>query len=372
MEKHQKRKHKTGSPAVRRGVQILFLIIVCFIGFRFSQFAGPLEKGMLPLIDRPPGVEAFLPISALVSLKHFVFTGTMNAVHPSGLVLLLIIWATTLIARKGFCAWVCPFGLLSEYLSRLHFKIFTQGVRLPLWLDRILRSGKYLIAAFFIWSIFVRMPLAAIEGFIHSPYNLLADIKMFQFFTRISLTAILVLLGLVLLSVLIRNFWCRYLCPYGALLGILSVLSLGRINHDRALCSNCGKCEKNCPGLIHITQGKSYHSLECNACLQCVNGCPEEGALRYSFLKSRFSMGNIALGMSLLLLFTGGIALARLTGHWQNRVSHETYYFHMRTQGMMDATGVDARLSKKEKMERMIRMMQKMRPDKPGPPQANQ
>lgn len=359
MENHQKFTQKQGSPAVRRGVQFLSLMTVCFIGFRFSQFVGQLEKGMLPLVDRPPGVEAFLPISALVSLKYYVFTGIINGVHPSGLVLFLIICATTLIARKAFCAWVCPFGLLSEYLSKIHFRIFKHGYRLPLWLDRILRSGKYLIAAFFIGAIFFRMPMAAVEGFINSPYNILADVKMFQFFTGISMTAGLVFLGLILLSVLIRNFWCRYLCPYGALLGVLGVLSLGRITHDRALCSNCGKCEALCPGLIPIRQGKICYSLECNTCLECVNGCPEKGALKYSLFKSRFSMGSIGVGVSLLLMFAGGIALARLTGHWQNRVSHEAYYYHMMTQGMMAETGVDAGLSQKYKMERMVRMMKK-------------
>jgi len=360
----RKREQTTGFPAVRRGVQLLFLVIVCFIGFRFSLFVGPLEKGLLPVVDRPPGVEAFLPISALVSLKHFVLTGTLNEIHPSGLVLFLIICATALIVRKGFCGWVCPFGLLSEYLTKLHFLIFRQGVRLPRWLDRVLRTGKYLLAAFFIWSIFIRMPLESVQGFIYSPYNILADIKMFRFFSDISMTALLVILALVLLSVLIRNFWCRYLCPYGALLGGLSILSAGRIHYDRAHCSHCGKCEKNCPGLIDIQLGKSTSSLECNACLQCVDGCPEEGALTFSLFHSRFSMGSIGVGLSIVLLFVGGIALAKLNGHWQNRVSPGAYHYHMRTQGMVAANEVDNERSKKANMERMIRMMQKMRSEK--------
>ncbi len=364
MAEHTKRNHEKRSLAVRRAVQFLFLMIVCIIGIRFSQFAGPLEKGMLPVVERPPGVEAFLPISALVSLKFYVLTGILNEIHPSGLVLFLIICATPLIARKGFCAWVCPFGLLSEYLAKLHFLIFQQGVRPPRWLDRVLRTGKYLLAAFFIGSIFVRMPLESVRGFIYSPYNILADIKMFQFFSDISTTALLVILGLVLLSVLIRNFWCRYLCPYGALLGVLSILSAGRIHYDRTHCSHCGKCEKNCPGLIDIRLGKSTSSLECNACLQCVNGCPEEGALKFSLFNSRFSMGGIGVGLSFVLLFAGGIALAKLKGHWQNQVSPGAYHYHMLTQGMVAAKGVDVERFEKEKIERMIRMMQKMRSQK--------
>jgi len=353
-------KEKTGSQAVRRGIQFLFLILVCFIGFRFSQFAGALEKGMLPLVDRPPGVEVFLPIGALVSLKYFIFTGIINEIHPSGLVIFLIICSTAVILKKGFCSWICPFGLLSEYLSKVHYMIFRQEVRLPLWLDRILRSIKYLLAGFFIWSIFFKMPIEAVEEFINSPYNILADIKMLRFFTDISMTAFLVILGLVLLSIFIHNFWCRYLCPYGAVLGIISFLSLGRISFDPSHCSDCGKCEKACPGLIKIRQGKSALSSECSACLQCVNVCPEKEALKYSFVKNRFSMGSIGVALIFLVMFSTGIAMARMTGHWENQVSKKTYFFYMMTQGMMDKFNPEQSPGQAmENMKKMLKIMQK-------------
>ena len=352
-------KEKKRSQAVRRGVQFLFLIVVCFIGFRFSQFAGALEKGMLPLVDRPPGVEVFLPISALVSLKYFIFTGIINDIHPSGLVIFLIICSTAFIIKKGFCSWICPFGLLSEYLSKVHYLIFKQEVIFPLWLDRILRSIKYFLAGFFIWSIFFKMPMEAVEGFINSPYNILADIKLFRFFTQISMTAFSVIIGLILLSVLIRNFWCRYLCPYGAILGVLSFFSLGRINFNPSHCSNCEKCEKVCPGLINIRQGKSAFSSECSTCLQCTTVCPEKGALKYSFLKNRFSMGSIGVGLILLIMLFGGIAMAKMAGHWDNRISKKTYFFYMMTQGMMDKIGFDPEQSQEKRSQRMMEIMKR-------------
>jgi len=336
-----------GSRALRRGVQLLFLIIICFIGFRFYRFTSQLNQGMLPLVDRPAGVEAFLPISALVSLKYFALTGIINDVHPAGLVLFLIICATAFIVRKGFCAWVCPIGLFSEFLSKIHYLIFKHGYRLPRRLDTILRAGKYCLALFFVWAIFFNMPLRAVKEFIYSPYNILADIKMLRFFTEISMPALFVILGLILLSVLVRNFWCRYLCPYGAILGVLSFLSLGRIKFNSSRCVNCGKCEKICPGQISIRQGKSSFSLECNACLQCVNVCPEEGALKYSFFKNRFSMGSVGVAICFLAMFSLGIAAAKITGHWENRVSKKAYLYYMMTQGMMDKTGFN--------MEKMIR-----------------
>ena len=77
--------------------------------------------------------------------------------------------------------------------------IFKNGFNLPILVDKILRPLKYAVAGFFIWSIFFKMPLGAIEGFINSPYNILADIKMMQSFTGISMTALFVIIILIIL-----------------------------------------------------------------------------------------------------------------------------------------------------------------------------
>jgi hypothetical protein len=106
--------------SMRRLLQLLFCIIVLTMGIKFYLFVSQLEIGVIPEFERPPGVEAFLPISALVSLKQFFFTGTINSIHPSALVIFLIICMTALIVKKGFCSWVCPLGMLSDVLSKLN------------------------------------------------------------------------------------------------------------------------------------------------------------------------------------------------------------------------------------------------------------
>ena len=356
-----------GSQEIRSVVQVLFFCVVCYIGFRFAQFATALEKGMVPVVDRPPGVEAFLPISALVSLKYFVLTHVINEIHPSGLVLFLLICTTALIVKKGFCSWVCPFGLLSEYLLTLHKLIFKNSLHLPGWLDRLLRSTKYFLALFFIWSIFFKMPLEAIEAFIYSPYNILADIKLFQFFTHISKTACAIIIIIIVLSVVIKNFWCRYVCPYGAVLGVLSFLSLGRIRYSPSHCSHCGKCEKVCPGQISIQQGKSSFSSECSACLQCLDTCPEKGALTYSFPGNTGSFKSVAMSIFFIGLFTLGIGIANMTGYWENKVSKRTYFFHMMTQGLMVNINYNPDQSQVQRIKRMKQMLDMMRNQKKQP-----
>ena len=75
---------------------------------------------------------------------------------------------------------------------------------------------------------------------------------MYYFFAEITPFALTVIVGLVLLSLLIRGFWCRYLCPYGALLGILSLLSPQKIKRNPTTCIDCGKCAKVCPSFIKV------------------------------------------------------------------------------------------------------------------------
>jgi len=133
-----------------------FFLIVLFIGVRFTGFVRSLETGLIPDFNRPPGVEAFLPISALVSLKHFLLTGIINDIHPSALVIFLIAIVTAVFVKKGFCAWVCPIGTLSEWLHKVYLKIFRHPVKVYRPIDMVLRSLKYLIAGFFIYSIFLK------------------------------------------------------------------------------------------------------------------------------------------------------------------------------------------------------------------------
>jgi polyferredoxin len=340
----------------RKTVQFIFLFITVFLGVKFYGFVSQLEAGGTVTITRPPGVEAFLPISALVSLKYFLFTGIFNLVHPSALVIFLIICMTALIFKKGFCSWICPIGVLSDMLSRLHKLLFKSKISIPPWVDKGLRTIKYLIAGFFIWSIFVKMPVNALEHFIYSPYNRFADVKMLEFFTHISDTALVVIVSLSLLSVVIPYFWCRYLCPYGAVLSFLGRLSLGRIKRNLEKCTNCKQCESVCPGKIQITEKPIVNSVECTSCLTCVDACPHTEAIGFS-LGGWKIMKQKGIALTLIALFFIGIMTARLTGYWQNDTSINAYRSYLIKKQSPRAVFKDM---DPEKMKRMIEMMKKM------------
>ena len=83
-------------------------------------------------VPRPPSVEAFLPISALVNLKRLVLTGQFDTIHPAGLTIFMAALVIGLLLRKGFCGWICPVGFasnLAEAFSR-RFKLLAQAAGL--------------------------------------------------------------------------------------------------------------------------------------------------------------------------------------------------------------------------------------------------
>ena len=343
---------------IRRCVQVLFLIITLFVGIKFYMFAGQLSSGATVNIARPAGVEAFLPISALVSLKYFLLTGIINKIHPAGLIIFIMILSTAVLFKKVFCAWICPFGLLSDYLEKLHLHIFGKKINLPQWLDFALRGIKYIITGFFLWSVFFAMPAVDLKQFIQSPYNTFADIKMLEFFTNISAVSFLVITILIVMSVIISHFWCRYLCPYGALLGITGIFSPGKIHRDDEKCLKCGKCEKVCPGLIPIMEKQKINSLECSACLRCVDVCPEKNVIKFSFFPGNTPVSQKKIALVLIVFFTLGITASKLSGHWQNNVPVKAYRQYLLDSRMQSDKPV--RISRKE-MRHMIEMMQKMK-----------
>ena len=344
----------------RKLIQYLFLATVVLIGIKFTIFVNQLENGMLPTVTRPPGIEAFLPISSLISLKYWLLTGIFNPIHPSGLIIFLMALVTAVLLKRGFCSWVCPFGLLTEYLNRLHKLVFRKNIKVPALLDYPLRSFKYLLLAFFLWAIVLNMNAAALDHFIYSPYNMVADIKMLYFFTDITPLAFWVLVALVVLSILLRNFWCRYLCPYGALLGVLSFVSILKVHRNADSCTNCQKCTRTCPVDIKVHKTTSVISDECHACLQCLAVCPEKDTLYISAARRRAILKPLAYAVIVGMLFVGGSMIGRLTGNWQTGISNYEYLFHVKNLDMPFYQHNRGQTPVYNK-EAWLRMMQKIR-----------
>lgn len=315
-------------------VQSAFTLLCLWIGIEFYLFNKYLASdGIAAFIHRPPGVDGFLPISSFMSFYLFITTGEIHFAHPAGLFIFFAILLVSLLFGKAFCSWLCPVGFISELIGdfgeRFYKKLFNRRIHLPKWIDYPLRSLKYLLLGFLFYSVFFLMTKIALQAFLDSPYNIVADLKMYHFFADISQTALIILAVLFVLSIFIRNFWCRFLCPYGALLGLVSFLSPHKIKRNPVSCIDCGLCAKACPSYVKVDKVKTVISDECNTCLSCVDACPVSDTLDLKSIlpgKKKINKKYVAVGVvSIFMLVTG---FGMISKHWNNNITKQEYLSH--------------------------------------------
>lgn len=312
-------------------VQLAFALLCIWIGIEFYYFINYLEsEGTGTFYSRPPGVDGFLPISSFMSFYLFLRTGEISIIHPAGFFIFTAILLISLVFGKSFCSWFCPIGFLSELLGDFGEKIFRRKLKLPKFLDYPLRSLKYLLLGFFVYSIIFLMSDIAIKAFLEGTYNIMADVKMYYFFADISRFSLIVLSVLFLLSIIIRGFWCRYLCPYGALLGITSLLSPNKIQRKSTTCINCEMCTKVCPSFIKVHKLNTVVSDECTSCMSCVDVCPVKDTLDLKNIVIRKTINKkyVAIGVAAIFMIVTGIGI--ISGYWQNKISKDEYLLYFR------------------------------------------
>jgi len=318
------------SQMLRRGFQAAFVLLNIYLGALFYAWARYFETaGQSRAMTRPAGVEGWLPIAGMMNFKYWLVTGKVPGMHPAAMFLLVTFLSIAFLFRKAFCSWLCPVGTLSEYLWRAGRKLIGRNFELPRWFDLPLRGLKYLLLGFFVWAV-SSMSAEAIAGFMHSPYGVIADVKMLNFFRHIGETGLIVLGVLALASVLVQNFWCRYLCPYGALLGLTSFFSPMRIRRNATACIDCGKCAKACPAQLPVNKLVSIKSAECTACMECVAVCPAQGALHLALPQAvqaprRGGMPAWAMAAGIAALFLGIVGYAKTAGYWNTSVPTSVY-----------------------------------------------
>ena len=324
------------SQITRRSFQAAFLLLNVWIGGIFYFWVRQFESGgAATFLERPAGVEGWLPIAGLMNLRYFVLSHRVPKIHPAAMFLLIAFLAMSFLFRKAFCSWLCPVGTISEYLWRAGEKLFRRNFQLPRWLDLVLRSLKYLLLGFFVWAV-TSMAVDELAAFMQSPYDIIADVRMLNFFRHISETAAIVLGVLAVASLFIQNFWCRYLCPYGALLGIVSLASPARIRRNLESCIDCAKCAESCPSALAVDKLITIKSAECTGCLECVAVCPAQDTLSLALPQVLGQKGRgvaaqapkipvWAMAAGIAALFFGIVGFAKTSGYWDSPVPRAVY-----------------------------------------------
>jgi len=311
---------------VRLAVQAGFLLFSLYLGVQFYRFVLHFRSGgTAPLAARPDGVEAFLPISGLVSLKGWLASGEINTIHPAAMVIFLCVVAVSLLLKRSFCSWICPVATIGECAWKGGERVTGRTFAPPRWLDLLLRGIKYLLLLFFLYIVVLGMPGDQVAAFIASDYNKVADVKMLDFFLNLSGTGLVVIVVLVVLSFFSKNPFCRFVCPYGALLGLVSLLSPVKVEREAASCISCGACTKACPSAIDVMHAGRVHSEECVGCLRCVSSCPRPEALQVRACAGKRVLSGKVFAVLVVAVFVGGTLIGRATGHWHTSLGVDEY-----------------------------------------------
>jgi polyferredoxin len=291
-------------------------------------------------------VKVFLELDPLILLTTFLSSHTVAA----GLFLSLIVIAVTVVIGRGFCGWFCPLGALNDAVGSLKKR---KKAKKETRLDRHgVKAKYYILVAVLIAAVcqfhFVGFldPIAlTIRSFslaISPGINYMAH-GLFDFLYRTDvgpITAVsepvyrflrlhvisfgrsafhqgsfigLLFLGVLALNLVRKRFWCRFLCPLGALLALVSRFSL--LNHklDDDACNDCKLCLATCSGGARPYPEAEWRGSECVLCMNCHNTCLQH-AISFHFgtpepehrrtdLKRRYLMQSGAAGIAGLALF---------------------------------------------------------------------
>lgn len=310
--------------SMRETVRLLVNASLLVALWQFLRFVAYVSTGAGAPTWRPDVADVFLPLGGATALKTWIATGWFDRMHPAALVILIATLVTAWLFRRALCSWLCPIGMVSEYLARFGVKIADRNVDVPRWLDRTLLTVKYTLSLAIALPLF-GLPASAAEAFMRTPFYTVADVKLFDVYAAFDTGFVIAVLVLLAASIFVRNLWCRYVCPYGALQGILGLLSPVAIVKDDELCTGCRRCSKTCPNAVDVAAAHgAVTSAECMGCTSCVEACPKEGALTLRVGRSE-PVPPAIFGAAFLVVFFGIVAIAAASGHWSSALTASDY-----------------------------------------------
>lgn len=264
-------------------------------------------------------IEKYCPLGGMLTFGTKLYQGTMACNMTAGAIFMAAALALGALAiGKLFCAFICPIGTITEWLGRVGKKLKLHFI-LPTLLDRILRVGKYFL---FFWVFYLTITRSELFCRTFDPYYTVAT--GFGYDTNF-LWAIIAVAITVVGSILVKQFWCKYLCPLGAVTNLISnafiiviifggwlvvnllgaelsllwlfaslaligfIYEIGffqtyftpftKITVDHKLCTTCLKCSKKCPYGIPVHTYQKVNHPDCMLCTDCIWACDKEKAI---------------------------------------------------------------------------------------------
>lgn len=306
-------KKKNWKSMFRYIIQIIFFVFISYIAIKHLVIGGGPARSAT--------VHAYCPFGAIESLYSNVVHGTFVwKITFSSYILLFAVIVIGIIFGKGFCGWICPFGSLQEWIRMLGAKLTKRKKSLlPAAVDEKMRYLKYGVV------LLILIPTYITGRMVFENYD--PFVAFFHFgknITRHLMPGYIILGVVIVFSLFIGRFWCRYFCPLGAVLGLINKISLFKIKRDSGTCTDCGLCDRKCPVDIPLANRDKIKSAECIACLESEQACPEKGALLAYSGGLKFNV--FSYGILLLVSMFLFIGVAKVTSNWETTVIKDTRY----------------------------------------------
>jgi len=286
------------------------------------------------------------PVNLFLHFDPLVAVGTLLTTHTLYWPLLpaLVIIILTIIFGRFFCSFVCPFGSIHHFVGYLGSRKKTAAQKIKQNSYRKAQVIKYVILIIFLSMAAFPTLAGSLQTGLLDPiplvtrsFNLvllpIADsslnlVSVEQRFYEGAWIIFIIFLSAVLLNLVIPRFYCRFICPLGALFGIISRFAVWRIGKKTDTCSNCKFCEQHCEG--GCEPSSKIRFSECVLCFNCRQDCKtKDDVIRYQTQKSLAGevTGPDISRRGIVLSFVSGVfALpavrlsAKLAANWFHKV----------------------------------------------------
>ncbi len=295
-----------------------------------------------------PDFEAYCPFGGLQALGSYLLSEALSCTMTSAQIVMgVILFIGVLLFSKLFCSFICPIGTVTEWLGTIGDK-FKMRYTIKGIADKALRSLKYILLFITVYFTLQSNELFCKE---YDPYYALAS----GFDTDVVLLYAIISIAVAILgSIFIRLFWCKYLCPLGAISNIfkfsvffvatlgtyLVLLSFGieisyvwplaiasaggyiielmgqksrffpiaKITRSTSTCTDCQLCTISCPQGIDVAAVETVKHVDCNLCGDCLTSCPVDNTLTINKKKSLKWLPVVAV----IVLATVGILMGNI------------------------------------------------------------
>ena len=287
---------------------------------------------------KAPSVHALCPFGGLESLYQIFTAGTfISKIFSGTMILFVITLVIAIIFRRSFCGLICPFGAIQEFFAKIGKLIFKRKLIIPSIIDKPLRYLKYVILVITVAFAWITAGLWMAP---YDPWSAYGHLSEGIAAVWVESAVGLILLAITIIgSLLYDRFFCKYLCPMGALYAIIGRISPLKIVRNEDVCINCGKCSKVCPVNIDVQNMKEITSAECINCQICVLDCPKAGALENKIGKKKLK--PLIIIILLIALYFGSIFAFQIAGIYQltpNQITTGESISYAEVKGYMSIT----------------------------------